>query len=404
MMRLTALSLVLGLGGCRAVERAAVRLLDDGYEADGSAGFDGADAERPRLAVDLALVATGLPEATDIQFAPGTSNPAVVLTKAGAAYTVDVESGQVTPWFEVSVHTVSEQGLLGLAFHPDFADNGRFFINHIPTSVRPESTVIDEYRADAVGSPVVKVQTVLTIEQPYQNHNGGQLAFGPDGMLYIGMGDGGLKDDPAGNGQNADTLLGSMLRIDVNGTERPYSVPADNPFVGQSGVRPEAWAIGLRNPWRFSFAPDGQMVVADVGQDTWEELSIATAGANLGWNIREGEVCFPVGATDCPSEPFIAPFHVYDHDDGKSITGGYVVTDPVLPDLNGLYVFADFTTGRLWAIALPSNGAVAGPLHALGKRPMLVSTFGQSADGRTYIADYGEGQLHRLVAAPDVTP
>ena len=393
MFRFALLSAVL-LTGCRAVERTAVRVLDGDYEASSVEGPDTIDADHPRIEVGFIPVANGLEQATDIQFAPGDSTHAVVLTKPGVAYTVDIAAGTVTEWFRVDVVTVSEQGLLGLAFHPDFATNGRFFINHTPSGVSPEVTRISEYQAADVHTSPTLIQHVLQVEQPYQNHNAGQLQFGPDKMLYIGMGDGGLKDDPFGNGQDRSTLLGNILRVDVDAAVEPYGIPADNPFVGEANVQPEIWAYGLRNPWRFSFAPDGRLVVADVGQDTWEELSVASSGDNLGWNNREGLVCFPVvDSQDCEHDGSVSPFHVYDHDAGVSITGGYVYTGRSISDLTGKYVFADFVTGRMWAMDLPDDTGTPGELHRLGSTGMLISTFGVDASGRMYVADYGTGRL-----------
>ena len=238
----------------------------------------------------------------------------------------------------------------------------------------------------------------MTVFQPYANHDAGQLAFGPDGMLYIGWGDGGFRNDPKGSGQDRQTMLGAMLRVDIDNPDggRAYGIPADNPFVNDAGTLDEIYAIGLRNPWRYSFAPDGRLVVADVGQDLWEEVSIVPAGGNLGWNLREGFHCFPPGGS-CPSdEPLVEPIYEYGRDDGNSITGGFVDTSGD-EKLNGLYVFGDFVTGRLWAIDLPESGT-ATP-RALGRWPILPSTFGQDTQGRVYVADFGSGTIYRIQAS-----
>ena len=306
----------------------------------------------------------------------------------------------------IDVPTRSEQGLLGLAFHPKFEDNGRFFVNHIVDVDGEQRTRVTEFAGlEAPGSG----RTVIEIPQPYANHNGGQVAFGPDGMLYVGMGDGGWRDDPKGHGQNGATLLGSMLRIDVDGRDDGlgYAVPPDNPWVGQAGVAPEAWAIGLRNPWRYSFTPDGRLLVADVGQNTYEEVNLVSAGDNLGWKVREGRSCFPPGdGADCPTPVeggLQDPIYVYDHDEGASITGGFVYTGPSIPALQGRYVFGDFVSGRLWAIPVPAEAVPPSPppveAAALGRFPVLVSTFAQGPDGELYLADFKDGTVYRLAPA-----
>ena len=398
------LPLLLLTGGCRFIERMAVGFLDDGYAGPTAEGPETVDVDKPLIEVGFIPIVDGLAEATDIQFPPGESRYGVVLTKGGVAFVVDTEAKTTREWFRVPVLTVSEQGLLGLAFHPDFATNGRFFINHSPDGAATELTRVSEYQADDLNTHPTLVQHVLDVAQPYQNHNGGQIQFGPDGMLYIGLGDGGLRDDPLGAGQDRSVLLGSILRIDVDADQEPYGIPADNPFVGELGVKPEIWAYGVRNPWKFSFAPDGRMVVADVGQDHYEELSIASSGANLGWSIREATHCFPIGdGDDCDTSSLTEPFHEYDHDAGRSITGGYVYTGSALPDLTGKYVFADFATGRMWAMDLPDDLGTPGALHRLGRTGMLVSTFGVDASGRMFVTDYGTGQLWMLARPVDAT-
>jgi glucose/arabinose dehydrogenase len=244
---------------------------------------------------------------------------------------------------------------------------------------------------------------LLEVEQPYQNHNAGQLVFGPDGMLYVGLGDGGFRDDPKGNGQNPGVLLGKMLRIDVNGSDdkAPYRVPPDNPFIGKPGFRPEIWAWGLRNPWRYSFDPQGRLIVADVGQDRWEEIDIVQAGDNLGWQVREGFVCARKDPQNCEPTGMTDPFFVYGRQDGASITGGYVYSGSRVPALRGLYVFGDFVSGRLFALALPAERTtrIAEPI-ALGHWPLLPSTFGRDANGELYVATFANGDIYRFAPAP----
>ena len=394
------------LGACKSVRRELGEVYDSPYAPPPgtleAATFDGADADRPQVAMRLERVADGFAQPTDIQFVPGHPDVMVVLEKTGKALWVDLRTGERGTLLDLAVVIVSEQGLLGLAFHPRFAENGLFYVNSTPKGLRPEASRVDEWKVgDLHAGGAVQTRVLMEVVQPYQNHNAGQLAFGPDGMLYIGWGDGGFRADPHDHGQDATTLLGSMLRIDVDSADRPYGVPADNPFRDQPLVPPETWAIGLRNPWRYSFAPDGRLVIADVGQDAWEEISVALPGDNLGWNVREGRACFPPGRT-CTSEGFREPVYVYGRDEGTSVTGGYVAGSTTVPGLAGRYVFGDFVSGRLWAIALPEGEPGTEPIPtpaALGRWPILPSAFGRDERGDLYVADFGAGAVYRLAPA-----
>jgi len=415
MQRLTRLALVLGIVGvaafgvlqCQGARRVAIEVADRGYAApEGEPRgpeYTGPDASRPHLAVRLEPVARGLSRITDVQFVPGDPELAVVLQKGGQATWIDLAKGTRGPLFHVDVHTVSEQGLLGLAFHPNFAKNGRFYVDDTP-DVHPDVTRIAEWHTDDVRTGGAQpTRVLLEVRQPYQNHNAGQLAFGPKGMLFVGFGDGGFRADPQGNGQDPTTLLATMLRLDVDHPAggKPYGIPPDNPYAGDPKIPGEVWATGLRNPWRFSFAPDGRLVVGDVGQDTWEEVDVVQAGDNLGWNVREARHCFPPGAT-CTAGGFREPVYEYGRDDGNSITGGYVYTGRAIPELKGRYVFGDFATGRIRAIDLPAGDPGTMPIPtatALGKWPVLISTFARDARGEIYVADYGGGVLYRLAPA-----
>ena len=362
---------------------------------------DGPDLAIPKMSVALKLVAEGLKEPTDIQFVPGSSTQMLVLEKAGSAVWIDLETQQRTQVIGLAVPTKSEQGLLGAAFHPDFADNGALFLNHSHAKDGQRSSRVLRVQVDPQTHLASAPQVIMEVDQPYGNHNAGQLAFGPDGMLYIGWGDGGWRADPHGHGQNPRTLLGSMLRIDVDRQDpgQAYAVPLDNPWVDTSGVAPEAWAIGLRNPWRYSFGPQGQLIVADVGQDAWEEVSVVGKGDNMGWNTREGTHCFEP-SQGCASQGLRSPVFEYDHESGESITGGYVYTGSAVPELRGRYIFGDFVSGRIWAISLPATGqGMASDHTSLGRWTMLPSTFGQDASGELYVADYGRGRIFRFSAA-----
>jgi glucose/arabinose dehydrogenase len=237
---------------------------------------------------------------------------------------------------------------------------------------------------------------LLTVEQPFPNHNGGQLAFGPDGYLYLGLGDGGSGGDPQGNGQNPATLLGSIVRIDVNGDE-PYAIPADNPFADGAGGAPEVFLYGLRNPWRFSFdRGTGQLWIADVGQNAYEEIDrvdpAADAGANLGWNLMEASHCFVAG---CSPEGLVLPITEYGRDAGCSVTGGFVYRGTAIEGLAGWYLFSDYCSGLIFGV--PSDAAPGTAPRLLLETGLSVSSFGQDSDGELYVADIAGGGIYRIV-------
>jgi len=289
------------------------------------------------------------------------------------------------------VNQGNEQGLLGLAFDPAYPDNGYFYVNYTggggDTHIVRYQVSDDRNRAN----PDTAVE-LLGYAQPYANHNGGGLAFGPDGYLYIGAGDGGSGGDPMGNGQSLNTLLGKILRIDVHGGEA-YGTPADNPFVQQDGARPEIWDLGLRNPWRFSFDPvTGDLYIADVGQNQWEEINFEPAGSaggvNYGWNRWEG-----MHPYQGDGEGTTMPVAEYSHGQGCSVTGGLVVRDPALPDWNGVYLYGDFCSGIVWGLVRTANDQWQNDrLYTLDAN---ITAFGRDADGRVYLADRG-GTIYRL--------
>ena len=288
----------------------------------------------------------------------------------------------------------NEEGLLSLAFHPDFASNGWFYVNY--TAAGPDRTVIARYSLDPQDpgrADPASAAEILSFEQPFSNHNGGQLAFGPDGYLYIAVGDGGSGGDPLGHAQNRATLLGSLLRIDVDAPAggRLYGIPSDNPYAGNiQGWREEIFAYGLRNPWRFSFdPPTGRLWAADVGQNAYEEIDLIVAGGNYGWNLMEGDHCYL--QPDCDRAGLIPPVWEYGHAQGRSVTGGYVVRDG--SPLSGAYVYADFVSGRIWALRLEGEG---GPGHELLLESGLnISAFGRDAAGTVYLCAF-DGRIYRL--------
>ncbi len=284
----------------------------------------------------------------------------------------------------------SETGLLGMAFHPDFANSPYIYLNYTADEGQLE-TRISRFTVDSNGDidPDSEV-LLLHFDQPFENHNGGQVAFGPDGFLYIGAGDGGLYGDPLGAGQDTELLLAKILRIDVdNGS--PYAIPADNPFADGDGGAPEVYAWGLRNPWRFSFdTADGTLWVADVGQDAWEEIDRVELGGNYGWNEKEGTHCYL--DDDCDDPAYIDPVAEYSHDEGYSVTGGFVWHSDRIPSLDGSYLYADFGTGHFWRIDGSEN--VEKIIDSSG---LNVSTFAQGADGEVYALDYGTGRIYHFV-------
>ncbi len=292
----------------------------------------------------------------------------------------------------------NERGLLGLAFHPDYDANGRFFVFY--TQLRG-ATVVAEYRvsADPDRADPESAQVLLTQAQPFANHNGGMVTFGPDGMLYVGLGDGGAAGDPQNHGQRLDTWLGTLLRLDVS-EPGVYRVPSDNPFVGVPEARAEIWAYGLRNPWRFSFdRATGDLYIADVGQNSYEEIDFAPASStgaeNYGWKLMEGFSCFVEGSPDCNSPRFTPPIAVYGRDGGCSVTGGYVYRGAAHPALVGAYVFGDYCSGNVWTLRRDAAGAWQMTLQ--GEVDARITSFGEDEAGELYITD-DAGRLLRLRA------
>jgi glucose/arabinose dehydrogenase len=339
-------------------------------------------------------------------FVPGRPGDMIVLEKEGRALWfrgigspgAPVNGTSHGQWFQVPVATDSEEGLLGIAFHPRFSENRKFYVQYVVRKDGEDTSRVTEWQAAAgdVTLPPRETRLIISVKQPYPNHNGGNLVFGPDGYLYIGWGDGGWKNDPHGNGQNGRTLLGKMLRIDVDRAEgdKAYAIPADNPFVGNPKFLPEIWALGLRNPWRYSFDGTGRLWVADVGQDTYEEIDLVERGANLGWSVREGRHCFQ--DKKCSSEGLTDPVYEYGRTDGQSVTGGFLYEGSKIPDLRGKYVFGDFLSGRLWAFTPPQAG-VWPTVFALGKWPVLISSIARDEQGELVLADFGEGKILGVV-------
>ena len=286
-----------------------------------------------------------------------------------------------------------EQGLLGLAFHPNFSSNGYFYVDYVAPN--PTRTVIARYTV-AAGNPNAADKAaelvILEIAQPFSNHKGGQIAFGPDGYLYIGMGDGGSEGDPLGNGQNRSTLLGKILRIDVNSPSagRNYGIPADNPFIGSTlGYKEEIFAYGFRNPWRFSFdLAIGKLWVGDVGQDKMEEIDIVQKGRNYGWNIMEGSLTYSAGS----QVGLELPVYEYNHTLGDAIIGGYVYHGLALTELAGNYVYGDYGSGKIWALAANGTNTL------LVNSNLSISSFGLDENKELYICAF-DGKIYEINAS-----
>lgn len=288
-----------------------------------------------------------------------------------------------------------ERGLLGLAIHPKFKDNGHIYVNYTTEAPGELTTRISRFTSKDGGKSFAEKseKVLLTYEQPYSNHNGGQVSFGPDGYLYIGVGDGGSAGDPLNSGQDKTTLLGSILRIDVKPDgEKKYGIPPSNPLVGKKG-RDEIFAWGLRNPWRFSWDPKtGQLWAGDVGQNAYEEIDIVEGGKNYGWRYREGKHCFKP-PEDCPTEGLTEPVLEYSHDVGQSVTGGYVYRGKI-EALDGNYIYADFVSGRIWAYDVASKKN-----KELFDTGFGIASFARDSAGELYFFDYGSGSIYRFVSS-----
>jgi glucose/arabinose dehydrogenase len=357
--------------------------------------------EPPPLALEV--VGDGFEAPIGIESSP--DGGLMVNERSGRVIAVDPATGATSVTLDLTDRVLAggEQGLLGLALHPDWPTTTRAFVHY--TGLEGE-TVLAEYTVSEPPLPIVldpsSERVLLRVDQPYANHNGGQLAFGPDGHLYLGLGDGGSGGDPHGHGQDPTTLLGSILRLDVDtppAEGAAYAIPDDNPFADGAGGLPEIYVIGLRNPWRFSFdAATGDLWVADVGQNAWEEVTRLPAGeaggANLGWNVMEASHCF--ADPGCDPARFTGPITEYGHDAGCSVTGGHVYRGEAIPGLAGWYVFGDYCSGTVFGI--PSDATELIAPRVLLQSGMALSAFGEGDDGELYVADVEAGTLSRIVA------
>lgn len=415
---------------------------DDGNNADGDGCSSTCELEpggdpcvgipaSDELGLRAQLVADGLVNPVDIGAPPLDPHRLFIVEQAGRVRLVKTTAGGrqllATPFLDIRdrVRTGGgndERGLLGIAFHPDYEANGWFFVNYTcrapicPAGFSDGASVIARYQADPhgdVADPSTE-RVVLAIAQPFTNHNGGQLAFGPDGYLYVGMGDGGSFDDPLEAGQDDETVLGKMLRIDVDVDSPPYwRVPNDNPN-GRSGILGLIWAKGLRNPWRYSFdRATGDLYIADVGQSTFEEINVqagaSRGGENYGWDIFEGDMCFNdrQGPSECPAsrEGFVFPVLQYGRNQGVSVTGGFVYRGCALSAWQGVYFYSDFVSAWVRTFVLAGGQATqqrditASIALPSGRDLRFVSTYGQDARGELYIADRRDGEVFQFVAS-----
>ena len=362
----------------------------------------------PLPQISLAVVAGGFASPVHVTHAGDGSGRIFVVEQAGRIRIFDNGAVLASPFLDLAslipprLVAGGEQGLLSVAFPPGFAAKRYFYVNY--TRAPDGATVVARYRVSAgdanVADPASE-EVILTIPQPFANHNGGQLAFGPDNNLYIGMGDGGSGGDPLNNGQSPGTLLGKLLRIDVESGVQPYRVPPDNPFLLSAGFLPEIWALGLRNPWRFSFdRGTGDLYIGDVGQGTFEEIDFQAAGdlvgRNYGWNIMEGDSCYPPGTVGCNRTGLALPVFVYDHALGCSVTGGHVYRGSAFPSLQGVYLFGDLCSTRIWGIR--KNGAAWDNALLADNTALTITTFGEDESGNVYVVNYANGDLLQILS------
>ena len=355
-------------------------------------------------------VVSGLNQPLFVTYPPGDTTRLFVIQRGGLIRIV--KNGSLLPAPFMNINPListngSEQGLLGLAFHPQYASNRFFYLNYIRKS--DSATIVSRFQRSATSQDsglVASESIVMIVPQPYANHNGGMMAFGPDGYLYIALGDGGSGGDPGNRAQDSTTVLGKILRIDVD-VPAGYAIPPTNPFVGRPNWREEIWDLGLRNPWRFSFDRlTGDIYIGDVGQGTWEEIDFelaATGGQNFGWRRKEGDHCYNPSMNCEVGFTLVDPIEEYSHSFGCSVTGGYVYRGCAIPDLQGTYFYGDFCSGRVWSfkydgITLTDSTERTGELNP---GTLSISSFGEDWNGELYIVHYG-GTLYKII--PDGIP
>lgn len=352
------------------------------------------------LDIDLEQVAEGLIQPTDMAAATDGTDRLFVTSRPGLIHVIDNGQLREEPLLDIREqveHEMVEQGLLSIELDPDFAENGYLYVDYI--SHGDENTIVSRYQMAEDGQRVLpeSATVILEVEQPHYSHNGGNVKFGPDGYLYIALGDGENPGDPHENAQNPGTLLGSILRIDVNGGD-PYAIPPDNPFVGHENARDEIWVYGLRNPWRFSFHPEtGDMYIVDVGQWSVEEVNVQPAdspgGENYGWPIMEGDECYE--ADECDQEGLTMPVATYRNpDQGCAVIGGYSYYGTEYPEMEGVYFFGDWCSGNIRGL-IERDGEWIQRI-VLGT-DLMFNAFGVDLDGEIYVLDYSAGGVFQIV-------
>jgi glucose/arabinose dehydrogenase len=365
--------------------------------------------EIPELSVEVAFPGIRFERPVVIAHPPDGTDRIFVVEQPGRVRWFEnrPDVKETTLALDISAKVLSrgnEEGLLGIAFHPKFKANRTVFLQyswpHFGLKLKEQRrNILSRFTMNKDHTKILpeSERPILEVPQPFENHNGGNLQFGPDGYLYIGLGDGGAANDPHGNGQKMSTFLGKFLRIDVDRQAggKPYAVPPDNPFVGKPGVLPEIWSAGWRNPWGYHFdRKTGELWSGDVGQDKWEEINIVKKGANYGWNVREA--AHPFKEDPAHKGPFEEPVAEHDHGVAKSITGGVVYRGKKNPALDGLYLYGDFVTGNLWALRWDGT-KVADSRHLLEFKSKQISCFGEDRDGEVYFATFTDGRLYRFV-------
>ncbi len=377
------------------------------FSMPSSSSFTQAD-NKNNITISLEEVMSGFSQVTDFSFFPGSDTQLLLLQKTGELFQLDLNRKEKYLIMKLDVLTDAEQGLLGVAIHPDYPKIPCIYLNFVVLKNNNDTSQVSEWCFSMEGEEQRWFQNkiLLEVEQPFKNHNAGHLIFDKAGLLYIPWGDGGSREDPHGNAQNLQSYLGKILRInpEAYNNELAYSIPEDNPFVNIPDIPDEIYAYGLRNPWKLAFDPLGRLIAADVGQDKWEEITFIKAGGNHGWNDIEALHCMKPA---CSSKDTVMPFIEYGHDVGRSVTGGYVYLSSEIPELTNKYIYADFVSGQIWAAELPSDNLVI-PINSsdqarsythvyqLGQWPVLISSFARDRSGKIYLADFARGTIYKI--------